>query len=411
MLHALENRHVEFPVQQHRLASQQQQKTILATQQEHPSFLPTRRHIMNGHYHLFTLLIHDLCNIKRSSKTWHEHDWCSLKPSASIPCCISPFDYVHDTSPFLWIIKTDPNLHADLVNKLVSLIEPFPFIYLVASNVNYGIGIHKGGWRGGQAGNDVLQSTIWSGNVTLLQQAHDARNTRAVLETRLDADDGLHVHYIETIQAQAFQLLRHSTRVSATKRASWMYWCCSSHLDWTPTNVTDYGTFVPYKSQNACITAGITLGVSVHQDETSIPRFMHHELYQQLTLNKEHATCKSKPCIFMVEKPVLGALRSRTATSAGMRNVQMNIVDDEELSKHAVPIDNTHLIRALQQGFHVGIDKMEQVNQYMETHVVEIAADNLLGQCTHGHSCKNSTREALEELLRTAKNDTTRVAQ
>ncbi len=62
----------------------------------------------------------------------------------------------------------------------------------------------------------------------------------------------------------------------------------------------------------------------------------------------------------------------------------------------------------LQQGFHVGIDKMKQVNGYMQSHVVEIAADNLLGQCTHGHSCKNSTREALEELVRTAKNDTTK---
>ncbi len=404
MLHALDNHHTASSLLQHRLASQQQIHSSNTTSRRTDSNktkewpLPFI-HIINTRFMQHQA---DLINLARARLVLFETFCLRSILHQSIRQKSQHY------APFLWIIKTDPNLHADVRKEFVSLIEPYPFIYLVASNVNYGIGIHHGGWRGGEAGKDVLQSEIWSGNVTLLQQAHEARKTRAVLETRLDADDGLHVRYIEMIQAQAFQQLRYSARVSPKNRASWMYWCCANHLDWTPTNVTDYGTFVPYKSQNACITAGITLGMSVHQDESSIPRFMHHELYQQLTLNKEHATCGSDTCLHMVENPVLGALRSRTATSAGMRNVKMNIVDKEELSRHTVPIDNKHLIRVLQQGFHVGIDKMKQVNGYMQSHVVEIAADNLLGQCTHGHSCKNSTREALEELVRTAKNDTTK---
>lgn len=306
----------------------------------------------------------------------------------------------HEEHPFLWIIKTDPDLDESILKKLISLIEPYPFIYLVASNVNYGIGVTPGGWRGSQAGQDVLQSQVYSGNMTLLRQAHAARETRAVLETRLDADDGLHVQWLELIEAEAYERLRYKPDQSG--RQDWMYWCAVNHLDWSPappfvTNASEYGTFVPYKTSKGCITAGLTVAVSVGQDEDSIPRFMHHELYHELS---EETSCgSSDTCLHMMTKPVLGAIRSRTATSAGMRNVK---IMNEDTKKHAqVPM--RLLVTALQQGFHVTIADVIQVNQYMQDHVFEIAADNLRGQCTHGHSCKNETRKALDSILRQAK--------
>lgn len=278
--------------------------------------------------------------------------------------------------------------------------------------MNYGIGVIPGGWRGSEAGQDVLQSKVYSGNMTLFRQAHEARELRAVLETRLDADDGLHVHLLEAIQAEARVRLRYSSKQRG--RQEWMYWCCQNHLDWMPTppfaasNASEYGTFIPYRTAKSCITAGITLGISVGQEDKTVPRFMHHQLYQELSVNKTRATCGNDTCLHMMEKPILGAIRSRTATSAGMRNVKlMGIEEEDETSVHAVPIHSRQLIYALGRGFHVSVLDVVKVNRYLQDHVYAIAEDNLRGQCTHGHSCKNSTREALEELLHAAKSSST----
>lgn len=315
-----------------------------------------------------------------------------------------------DTPPLLWIIKTDPDLDESLLNELISLLKPYSFIYLVASNVNYGIGINLGGWRGGEAGEDVLQSRVYTGNMTLFRQAHAARESHGVLETRLDADDGLHLHYLEMIQEEAMSRLQYTSNKSRRNKLRWMYWCAMHHLDWTPTppfaagnQFEDNGAFVPLRSSNRCITAGITLGISVGQNESSIPRFMHHELFYELRIDKKRATCNDDKCLHMIQKPLLGAIRSRTAASAGMRDVTMKKDEyAEKMGKFAVPLSSQHLSAALEKGFNVSVANTVRANRYLQEHVTAIAADNLRGQCTHGHSCKNSTREALEELLRAA---------
>ena len=315
-----------------------------------------------------------------------------------------------DTPPLLWIIKTDPDLNASLLNKLISLLKPYSFIYLVASNVNYGIGVNPGGWRGGEAGEDVLQSRVYTGNMTLLRQAHAARESRGVLETRLDADDGLHLHYLEMIQEQALSTLQYMSNESSSNKLRWMYWCAMNHLTWSPTppfatgnQFEEYGAFIPLRSSTRCITAGITLGISVGQNESTVPRFMHHELFDALRINNKRASCNGDKCLHMIQKPLLGAIRSRTTASAGMRGVITGKGEyDEKMGKFAVSLTSQHLISALEKGFNVSMSNTVRANRYMQEHVTAIVADNLRGQCTHGHSCKKTTREALEKLLRAA---------
>jgi len=41
------------------------------------------------------------------------------------------------TQQFLWIIKTDPQLDPTLLRELIATVEPYPNIYLVASNKNF----------------------------------------------------------------------------------------------------------------------------------------------------------------------------------------------------------------------------------------------------------------------------------
>jgi hypothetical protein len=182
-----------------------------------------------------------------------------------------------DTPPFLWIIKIDPNLDAFIRDELVNLVKSYPFIILVGSNLNYGVGIRVGGWRGGEAASDVFASDIYSGSADLFRRAYNAREHRAVLVTRLDADDGLHVEYLASIQEQAISKLSwefYRQRSRHRKRANkWIYWCPQVQVEWhsMPGNATPYGLFFGQQLERSCGTAGLAVGVSIGVNESSIP--------------------------------------------------------------------------------------------------------------------------------------------
>lgn len=98
---------------------------------------------------------------------------------------------IHQSSQdFFWIIKTDPHLSLSLQQKMIQVLQPHDNFYLVASNQNFMINKQNGSWRDGGEGYDLLQSKIYTGNITKLHQAIALRNDRPILETRLDADDG-----------------------------------------------------------------------------------------------------------------------------------------------------------------------------------------------------------------------------
>lgn len=308
-------------------------------------------------------------------------------------------------APFLWIIKVDPALNENILQELLLLVKDYPFIYVVGSNVNYGIGIHPGGWRGGEAGSDVLGSTIYSGDLDWLRIAHRARREKAILETRLDVDDGLHVAYLAVIQKEAAQRLRltYNDNNNAS-RQEWMYWCPMNRIDWNPSpprsNATTYGILLVRKSSKSCITPGITLGVSVGVEEMSIPRFAHQLLYANLHSHNNRPSCGSSvdKCLNLLNEPMMGAIRSRTLTSAGMRGV---VAEETEFTAHLVhDVGNDPSVwELLNENFHVTLESTVKTNQYLQNHVEQVVENNLSGQCTPGHSCKNSTKEALEKLL------------
>ena len=151
---------------------------------------------------------------------------------------------------FLWIIRIDPLLGInssyapDVLESMIDLLTPFDNFFLVTSNDNYGLLHKKGyGWREGISGESILSdpmARVLTGNVSILHRAHLARRDRVILETRLDADDGLHIHYLETIQRDALEYLAspnmvHDSSLSTDvykvkdrhEKASWMFWCTS----------------------------------------------------------------------------------------------------------------------------------------------------------------------------------------
>jgi hypothetical protein len=60
---------------------------------------------------------------------------------------------------------------------------------------------------------------------------------------------------------------------------------------------------------------------------------------------------------------------------------------------------NPGIWELLLKDFHVTQEGSVKANQYLQSRGKNIVEDNLSGQCTPGHSCKNSTKKALLSLL------------
>ena len=99
----------------------------------------------------------------------------------------------------------------------------FPNFFLV------GIGIDDtvGKWKEEQTKNKLLQGNVYTGDKKILHRAHHFRNENISLETRLDADDGLHRSYLKTVEEQAMKSLRYQPQNNAINenKANWRAWC------------------------------------------------------------------------------------------------------------------------------------------------------------------------------------------
>ena len=118
--------------------------------------------------------------------------------------------------PFLWFIKVDPELDRSVLNKMIDLVKPYPNIYIIDNLLpmhNY--------WKEEGTLRELLQynPTPHTGDFAMLKRAFSWRNKYISLETRLDADDGLHKGYIERIQDEA------SSRLRAGSKVNWTAWC------------------------------------------------------------------------------------------------------------------------------------------------------------------------------------------
>jgi hypothetical protein len=333
---------------------------------------------------------------------------------------------------FFWIIKTDPKFTTtDVFSKLVQVVKDFPNIYIVASNENFLIQPGKlGSWRDGAEGMDLLRSKIYTGNITELHQAIALRNERPILETRLDADDGLHIYYIQYIQWAAVKRFKipvglegdeeeEEDEEEGTKVAEkaiieslappkWLYWCTRRHLEWhSSLNQTDsdpnmdlsVGVLNPVEHSKLCVTPGITVGYNVGVDAKDVPVYSHDVLLTKVAsskacYNQENGDYSSAPgCLDLVEQLLFCALRSRTWTSAGMRNVPLDArnLPGEELTDK--------LWELLERRFTIDPMRTMVTQSYLIEHRKQIAYENLLGQCTSGHSCKEQAKEELKRYV------------
>ena len=327
----------------------------------------------------------------------------------------------NNTTNFMWLIRFDPDLDAAVLQYLIQLTQHYAShnIYWIASNHNFRINQHfPGAWRDGAQAADLRASRIYTGDLGRLHTALAHVHTALLLETRLDADDGLHTDYLATVQAAARRdfVIEESSQSSSSSQfftisnnttLRWKYWCAGRHLEWHWTvphgalRSRTAGTITAAQNEHQCITPGITVAFPVGVAEADVPVFAHHELWyrlQQLQGTNQSCSHDAKAeCLALVQTHAFEAVRSRTPTSAGMLAILGHGPDGMEENDNAWFTYATWDI--LYRSFGLSRIQIRWMQAYLTRHLQAIGQDNLKGQCTSGHSCKLSAKRDLERLV------------
>lgn len=287
------------------------------------------------------------------------------------------------TQNFVWLIYTDPDLSPALLHAMVDLLAGYDNYYLIKTLSNEM-------WRGGQ-GVNLTRATVFTGNQSKLEAYIALRDTLPVLETRLDADDALNIEYLELVQQQAIPMF-------TQQGVEWMYWCVGQELEWNwvgpagyNTDQQEYGVMESKPYEDFCPTPGLTLGYAANTAVGSIYSRRHSVLVERLH-TKNFDFCgkgrQGKDCYHIVRNFEYPAFRCRTPTSASMVMTDFS-KDKIKLKKIAKQGFDTRW-DALRDSFGVPRSNVHSANNYMTKHILEIAEDALMGQCTKGHSCSVS---------------------
>jgi len=369
---------------------------------------------------------------------------------------------------FVWIIRTDPELNDEIKKELVSMLNENGALmkkdeqgknqaltYVIGSNDNYIVSnttilsptVRPFDIRHMLSGALSHPQSIFAGKAgsmkLLLEDISPQRIGKdVILWTRLDADDGLNVGYMEYIQNQAIRYFLPEMydkdimeeipeeRDDETEQnlisnvytpPQWTYWCAGKNIDWFLTDpIHDpqhkNGTVYPVIHANVCVTPGVTVALRGTFDPFQVPRLDHDKIISYLkpkggalcartgisvfdeedldddeTIEKDDGTC------FHMVTIEVASVRSRTPTSAGMMGVMPDLTQIQSLRKYPKLTDIMWHI--MEKKFGLSNEHLLETNSYFAKHIYDIAEENARGQCTAGHSCKSSSKDLLQQYV------------
>mmetsp|Transcript_2036 Transcript_2036/g.4590 ORF Transcript_2036/g.4590 Transcript_2036/m.4590 type:complete len:2326 (+) Transcript_2036:22-6999(+) len=292
---------------------------------------------------------------------------------------------------FLWIIRTDPELHPTLKENLLEELQDLPNVAVVGSNE-----IKKGslddGFRGEDAIGDITPYSLFLGSMDLVQSYHLSTRKNSVLETNLDADDGLGLSFVETAQKMTESRFHGNKR-----RTAWFNLCVGRHLEWqyfAPwDNTTDKGS-LNLGSTHICVTAGLSWAAMAKAE----PEFTEaHHLIKKETKDCREVSSKRKHLGCWAELPdgELLAIRARTPTSTGMASV---LTPESEWTQDQVDAHNA-LWPLLPTSFGISQADIVASHEYLAEHMEDVVGDNLRGQCRKDHSCSEGIKKKLKKII------------
>ena len=342
---------------------------------------------------------------------------------------------VHQTSSnYLWIIHADPDLNPEIKGALIDMVSPYSNFLLVGSN-SFPSNFRK------TAVADLLSDPskqLWSGDIRLARMGYEASLKWPVLETRLDADDGLHNYFVELVQKEAVLSLGEKCGAineegghqidherlpvqerqqlsTLVEQGQWKMYCAFTSMEWQPLNPFPHdnsslqdsnrsfgyvvGVATPY-----CQTPGLTIGYCPDMSFTDIPNAPHHKLLQTVPECPDEEKLPTK-CVKRLKMLSPASIRARTITSHGMMNVMVSEGETREVYRYvANQIEKQDVLwSGIEEYMHITKKDSARAKDYIKSHQAAIAADNLKGQCTKGHSCKHSTQEVLQNLAKKEK--------
>mmetsp|Transcript_157 Transcript_157/g.199 ORF Transcript_157/g.199 Transcript_157/m.199 type:complete len:140 (+) Transcript_157:74-493(+) len=119
-------------------------------------------------------------------------------------------------------------------------------------------------------------------------------------------------------------------------------------------------------------------------------KFLRFDLDRLLPLGTCASLCICNECFiailpnFLLKTLIFSILLTYTHTS-------MMDVDEKGTS--------TEYWSKITKYFSIRKSSFQEANDFMSQHVVQIAQDNMKGQCTIGHSCKVSSKEKLQRFV------------
>jgi hypothetical protein len=292
---------------------------------------------------------------------------------------------------FLWLIRVDPDLAEELMSPLKKMIEPYSDrFFLLASNDNTEGFRHL----------DVDSMNILSGDREVLKDAVARSRKQWLVESRLDADDGLHVDMMGSIRERATDYVR-----ANTTSVEWRAFCVSRSIYWhsgalaplaeVNPNVTDTKNIPPEgilrqtrKMHTSCITPGLSYVLPPHV--SSPPTIGHHVLHEKVPRCDSSHDVSGEKCLNMLDLDFHQAIQARTPTSHGMGGFQ---------KEYHPKRDATKLWGIVATKFNISPSMAKSVIGDFKENIIDIAKDNLVGQCTEDHSCSHFAQRYLERII------------
>eukprot|EP00977_Amphora_coffeiformis_P010370 scaffold2422_cov171-Amphora_coffeaeformis.AAC.8 len=265
---------------------------------------------------------------------------------------------------------------------MTKLLQKYPHFYLIQDNT-------EARFNGGYDLEGLNWEDVVTGDTRKLRYMLQQRDRFPFLETRIDADDGLHSKYVEFVQNEAMQILHLET-------THWTYWCIAQALEWhwvggcgASRDQNEYGALLPSRRyENFCHTPGMTLGLYRADENSDVPSVAHSQLWS--TLEQEKSYCGPKTygtdCVRHIRHFRFSALRARTPTSASMVGVNKQPVE----SLQAWDDEKQNAWYFAQRHFNLNREGCKSTLEFLEKEMALILEDAEMGQCTEGHSCRVS---------------------
>ncbi|CAJ1947753.1 unnamed protein product [Cylindrotheca closterium] len=290
---------------------------------------------------------------------------------------------------FLWIIRTDPDLDVTLKDGLIGAVSELSNVVVVGSN-EVRKGSLDGGFRSEDSIEDIDEDSLFFGSLKLVQSFHGAAQLRNVLETNVDADDGLGLNFVESVQNMTYHNFH-----GKHKKTAWFNICVGRHLEWqyyAPwDNATDKGS-LQLGSTHICVTSGLSWATMRKAD----PEFTEsHHLIKKETKDCKDAKKSHMGCWAELPETEFMAIRARTPTSTGMARV---LTDETSWTEEQVDEDKAHW-KTLDESFGIMQASIQKSRRYLTDHLELIVEDNLKGQCMKDHSCSENIKKKLKKII------------